>query len=586
MKNRVEFLFPNIKETRKLKWLENASFEKVLTDYDITHYTFEQFMEKYITDYCTWINLYEQDCTKEYYQNFYKEFFLSGLKRKMYELDGEDVKWDNEKIRLLIETLNAHPLSIPRFLQENTIDIIGNFFGLRAMKTLGFYNSSLLVNQSQRNYIYKKSNLKAKYRLSLFMAVINGLLAKGINIGEYKFGDLDNKDSFFQLKKSSNWNEKLISAIDDKGYTRIDGQHFTRAQIIDFLQFDSILDFFDKVVALTNVEYYICFIEDAKMLDPNSIISLKEHCPSLTPMGVMVPIEEECSKIKKKILEVMKISEYTVFDRHLKELADLIKNYVVETNFDVKFFPPLTDFYELLDGCDENTKAFWQKAVGDLLKKNNLKDKMPVSTNIQNSSKVNEEMKTYEAKLLQLNEKMNHLEKRLNDIEQRLINYFENGGKNPLTEGIDISEDALMAMLAKINPESFGGKIIKMKIINGLKGGAIGLLMGMLLTAPHVSEPTMMKYLRRPVENVVGIPQNLLVKNPVKFYELFNSLRNERQDLTEEEIQVLTLEIIRGNYGNGEDRRKKLEEDGYDYNFIQSQVNLEYEKRGLNLKKM
>lgn len=39
------------------------------------------------------------------------------------------------------------------------------------------------------------------------------------------------------------------------------------------------------------------------------------------------------------------------------------------------------------------------------------------------------------------------------------------------------------------------------------------------------------------------------------------------------DIDAVALSVLRGNYGNGEERRKKLESAGYDYNLVQTRVN-------------
>ena len=39
------------------------------------------------------------------------------------------------------------------------------------------------------------------------------------------------------------------------------------------------------------------------------------------------------------------------------------------------------------------------------------------------------------------------------------------------------------------------------------------------------------------------------------------------------DIDAVALSVIRGNWGNGEERRKKLEAAGYDYHLVQSRVN-------------
>ena len=38
-------------------------------------------------------------------------------------------------------------------------------------------------------------------------------------------------------------------------------------------------------------------------------------------------------------------------------------------------------------------------------------------------------------------------------------------------------------------------------------------------------------------------------------------------------IDTLAREVIRGDWGNGQDRKKRLERAGYDYNAVQRRVN-------------
>lgn len=49
--------------------------------------------------------------------------------------------------------------------------------------------------------------------------------------------------------------------------------------------------------------------------------------------------------------------------------------------------------------------------------------------------------------------------------------------------------------------------------------------------------------------------------------------KEEKPKLTEKDINRIANDVIAGKYGNGEDRKKKLTEAGYDYNVIQKKVN-------------
>lgn len=58
------------------------------------------------------------------------------------------------------------------------------------------------------------------------------------------------------------------------------------------------------------------------------------------------------------------------------------------------------------------------------------------------------------------------------------------------------------------------------------------------------------------------------ILNLITNYDLNKYSYNKVKD-----IDAVALSVIRGNWGNGEERRKKLEAAGYDYKLVQSRVN-------------
>ena len=58
------------------------------------------------------------------------------------------------------------------------------------------------------------------------------------------------------------------------------------------------------------------------------------------------------------------------------------------------------------------------------------------------------------------------------------------------------------------------------------------------------------------------------ILNLITTYEL-----NKYSYYSVKDIDTVALSVLRGNWGNGEERRKKLEAEGYDYQLVQSRVN-------------
>lgn len=61
--------------------------------------------------------------------------------------------------------------------------------------------------------------------------------------------------------------------------------------------------------------------------------------------------------------------------------------------------------------------------------------------------------------------------------------------------------------------------------------------------------------------------------NKVPEAQVANVAAGSTQDMTGKSIEDLAKEVIRGNWGNGDERKKRLTEAGYDYDAIQKKVN-------------
>ena len=59
--------------------------------------------------------------------------------------------------------------------------------------------------------------------------------------------------------------------------------------------------------------------------------------------------------------------------------------------------------------------------------------------------------------------------------------------------------------------------------------------------------------------------------------EILENLEDENflspESVDDDTLDEIAYEVIKGNYGNGEERKKLLEENGFDYEKVQSRVN-------------
>ena len=88
------------------------------------------------------------------------------------------------------------------------------------------------------------------------------------------------------------------------------------------------------------------------------------------------------------------------------------------------------------------------------------------------------------------------------------------------------------------------------------------------------------KTVETPAEEKKGLPAGnkvagagLPAGNKVAAAPAGNVAAGSTQDMTGKSIEELAKEVIRGNWGNGDERKKRLTEAGYDYDAIQKKVN-------------
>ncbi len=195
-KIRIEYLFPNIENKRKLKWLENATFVRSAEDYEVVNFTLSEYLYRFRKENIQYTNGQNQYITeevnKEHYENWKKK-----SQSNIFDLDGETVRLDNSILSSLADHLAQNPLELPYFLEQNAINIIGLFLGerilfsnMRLASSFHYPEYELCHAQKISEEEYRRTNFEAKYKLSLFLSVIDELLKRGINLEEFSFVDL------------------------------------------------------------------------------------------------------------------------------------------------------------------------------------------------------------------------------------------------------------------------------------------------------------------------------------------------------------------------------------------------------------
>lgn len=93
-KVRVEYLFPNIDNERKYKWLANAQFSSVIPqDHEICRFSYEEYLDKYVYP-ANYVNGKGQNITEEVNKKSYIDW-CNHSNIHIYELSYNNVKWDN-----------------------------------------------------------------------------------------------------------------------------------------------------------------------------------------------------------------------------------------------------------------------------------------------------------------------------------------------------------------------------------------------------------------------------------------------------------------------------------------------------------
>ena len=238
------------------------------------------------------------------------------------------------------------------------------------------------------------------------------------------------------------------------------------------------------------------------------------------------------------------------------------------------------DFLQLLEAITKEAKASeeYGETPEDLsqeLEESEVEESDRYDTLIQED--LIRRMGLVENQLIDLTEKMDSL-------EFLLENYLKNGGLNPLktmsSEDIGEQKECIEEVLNRFETTTFGQKVRKRSILGNLRLGALGAvtLLGLTTMTTKGVKPLNL------FQSTTLVDEALAKKNKIgKSLSKKENAREGKKPETdseekkteidmEEELREIIIQVINGEWGygwnHGDERRERLEEAGYDSEYI------------------
>ena len=590
-KVRVEYLCTNIDNERKLKWLETAKFSRVAEDHEVVDFSFEEYLFRFrketqkFTDSTGDITLRVQ---QEKYKNWKERSQFS-----IFSLDGNSIRWDNSIIHSLAVYLASHPLAIPYFLEENAVNIVGLFLGesllvnsMALAPQFGYEEFKLWEAQPISEKNYRARNFEAKYKLSLFLGVLDELLELGVNVSEFSFVDLRKVNTFIDTLQAPLWNEKLISTMNASTYRRCDGQNFEEKDLLGFIGFDDVSTFLDSVMRLVESEYYVHFIEEPVTMNPKAVVALPYfHTTNMDFLKKedLVEIKGLCETLKNKLREVKYSSEIKVLKRKLEQLRKRLSEKEDKKDFDYsEILEELESLYQEILATSSKEKEELLSLLKQLLEESNIDFRVSEEYRKVEVPKESAKKLDIASKVQELDRRVSSLETRVSTLEKQLLDYIKNGGEIPSITADSVSREEVIRLILEYRPVTFKEKLRRLEVLKLLKVGTIGTLLGGLLfisgSAPRILENPSIVIPTAPIVSEEIKPEPTLPPDLPKLEEsveetLTPSIPVEEEQVTLKPLEEIVREVIRGNWGDGQVRKDALEEAGYDFFTVQSYVN-------------
>ncbi len=571
LKTRVEYVYPKM-GTRMVDSVSHMGiFHRIPFNEDIVNWNEEEFSDHVLS--------------KKY--KTYRRIEKWKKCANIYSLNLRELRWDDDIISSLADYLCNNPDVIPYFIEKSTVDIIGLFLGTWDFNT----NSSgvlcmdrpcerritdVMYNASAHEFRYMI--FEAQRKFTLFANVISRILDRDINLDEIKIVQLFPRDTYAN-SKGNPWFEGLLF----DHFTRADRMRFTKDELTDTLSFVTLSEFFKCVAKVADLGSLLDFttgeVPPLKTLKLGTIIpevfDFDEESHKIEDYGEenLVLVSAVCREMCEKLARVKENAENIVLTKHIEQLnEELVSKRRENAEPDYTSIKDTIDslFEEIVGSASRDKENHLNKLIG-ILKSFGLDIARiePTEPNIGDLA----------FKVDAIDKRLGVVEDEITEIKNRLKEYIEYGGENPLKKDIPITREEVIRIISEYKPTTMAARARKMNLLSSLKILAVGAaLAGALSTCSlqndQVSIPTNL-----PVpEESPKVSQQVVIDVP-KDEDVIASTEPSNSDdiiVVEDDLKPLeevVLEVIIGKWGNGEDRVQKLEEAGYDSLAIQNNVN-------------
>ncbi|MDE5540067.1 MAG: hypothetical protein K2J20_06235, partial [Bacilli bacterium] len=369
---RLEYLFPN-KEKRAIENLFNARlayfYQHVIREKDVYNFTFEEFKK-----FLVFAN--REQISEEEFRKMY-EIWSRGNVVDTLNLRTNRMNWDNSLTYKIAVALEQNPEQLPFFIESQAVSILGSFLG---DDRLYEYSKEAYPNHefkfpSQKACDYLKDNFWGKYRLSLFLSVVDNLLDLGVNLEEFTFFHLLDAQCFRNAKNAGLWN-KDISNLSDKPFRRGDGTVFSKSQLSEFLNFTNLSEFLDRIIALIDLEYQYTFIASDMTIDSSKIIPIsnfESYDMSMFPQENLISVKTLCQNMKHKLKTVALNTECEIIRRRIDEIKKALEQKADENDDYSLLLNRIKDLYSEIAQLPEAARADLKAFLDAVVKENNVK---------------------------------------------------------------------------------------------------------------------------------------------------------------------------------------------------------------------
>ncbi len=602
-KVRLEYLYPNINNERRYHRLEKEPLLLFVANQEII---WDEQMQELVSEKSL--------------------IWKHNTRSELIEFDLELVQyWSNEVTEKIANYLEKNPLALPRFIQNHIVKIISGLLGediyypytgkfdgvyfnhdfdIRYFESTALHITTVSYHDKSRKNLknYLNNQYEAKYKLAVFSSVLSNLLDRGVNLEEYKFSTIGEDGTYCSLNTSTSLKEIMDQAIGDMEYhyVREDGEEFSKEEILEYFDIRTLSDFFSRIMELSERDYYSSIVGSEGILNPEKLLPVMNKNFKVMgeyPKENLISVEELCQRMRQKLKKCKQETEIVVIERKIEQIKRLVGKLKEEETsisldtlgeklnelyqeIDSTVIANKRDFLQLLEAITKEAKASeeYGETPEDLsqeLEESEVEESDRYDTLIQED--LIRRMGLVENQLIDLTEKMDSL-------EFLLENYLKNGGLNPLktmsSEDIGEQKECIEEVLNRFETTTFGQKVRKRSILGNLRLGALGAvtLLGLTTMTTKGVKPLNL------FQSTTLVDEALAKKNKIgKSLSKKENAREGKKPETdseekkteidmEEELREIIIQVINGEWGygwnHGDERRERLEEAGYDSEYI------------------